>query len=198
MASINQGFLGRPLRGRFSTVLLRRYLTMMLCTVDFGMCSSCPIDPSDLPSFQRSTTRWRCRTLCSLVFRQSGASVGAQRWQTVDTGGAASGLAAAARSEWVEQYQSSKYIYQWARGRHEAFRIKKLHVQEASWYPNNFNSQIFISTPWTQQILVCCPWLAYYVWVFVCMILNQKTTDIKMTDYVKLKTNMLHVCALWT
>lgn len=99
MTSISQGFLGRPLRGRFSTVLLRRYLTMMLCTVDFGMCSSCPIDPSDLPSFQRSTTRWRCRTLCSLVFRQSGASVGAQRWQTVDTGGAASGLAAAASSE---------------------------------------------------------------------------------------------------
>lgn len=107
--SISQGFLGRPLRGRFSTVLLRRYLTMMLCTVDFGMCSSCPIDPSDLPSFQRSTTRWRCRTLCSLVFRQSGASVGAQRLQTVDTDGAASGLAAAASSEWVEQYQSSKY-----------------------------------------------------------------------------------------
>lgn len=85
---LNQGFLGRPLRGRFSTVLLRRYLTMMLCTVDFGMRSSCPIDPSDLPSFHRSTTRWRWRTSCSLVFRPREASVKAQRWQTVDTGGA--------------------------------------------------------------------------------------------------------------
>lgn len=66
-----QGFFGRPLRGRFSTVLLRRYLTMMLCTVDLGILSSCPMAPSDLPSFQRSTTRCRCITSCSLVFWQA-------------------------------------------------------------------------------------------------------------------------------
>ena len=68
-----QGFFGRPLRGRFSTVLLSRYLTMMLCTVDLGIRSSCPMAPSDLPSFQRSTTRCRCTTSCSLVFWQAAA-----------------------------------------------------------------------------------------------------------------------------
>lgn len=90
-----QGFFGRPLRGRFSTVLLRRYLTMMLCTVDFGILSSSPMAPSDLPSFQRSTTRCRCTTSCSLVFWKtpaaigppvapgSAASVGADKQQTV-------------------------------------------------------------------------------------------------------------------
>lgn len=98
-----QGFFGRPLRGRFSTVLLRRYLTMMLCTVDLGILSSCPMAPSDLPSFQRSTTRCRCITSCSLVFWQAAvgppaapqttppvapaaaaaASVGADKRQTV-------------------------------------------------------------------------------------------------------------------
>lgn len=71
-----QGFFGRPLRGRFSTVLLRRYLTMMLCTVDLGILSSCPMAPSDFPSFQRSTTRCRCTTSCSLVFWQTLAAVG--------------------------------------------------------------------------------------------------------------------------
>lgn len=95
IALSGQGFLGRPLRGRFSTVLLRRYLTMMLCTVDLGMWSSCPIDPSDLPSFHRSTTLWRCSTSCSLVFRQDGASVEAERGQTVDTGGVGSGQSVA-------------------------------------------------------------------------------------------------------
>ncbi len=97
-----QGFFGRPLRGRFSTVLLSRYLTMMLCTVDLGILSSCPMAPSDLPSFQRSTTRCRCTTSCSLVFWQAAvgppaapqpappvapaaaaASVGADKRQTV-------------------------------------------------------------------------------------------------------------------
>lgn len=98
-----QGFFGRPLRGRFSTVLLRRYFTMMLCTVDLGILSSCPMAPSDLPSFQRSTTRCRCTTSCSLVFWQAAvdppaapqatppvapaaaaaASVGADKRQTV-------------------------------------------------------------------------------------------------------------------
>lgn len=71
-----QGFFGRPLRGRFSTVLLSRYLTMMLCTVDLGILSSCPMAPSDLPSFQRSTTRCLCTTSCSLVFWQTPAAVG--------------------------------------------------------------------------------------------------------------------------
>lgn len=70
-----QGFFGRPLRGRFSTVLLSRYLTMMLCTVDLGILSSCPMAPSDLPSFHRSTTRCRCTTSCSLVFWQTPAAV---------------------------------------------------------------------------------------------------------------------------
>ncbi len=97
-----QGFFGRPLRGRFSTVLLSRYLTMMLCTVDLGILSSSPMAPSDLPSFQRSTTRCRCITSCSLVFWQAAvgppatphaappvapaaaaASVGADKRQTV-------------------------------------------------------------------------------------------------------------------
>ncbi|TNN71937.1 hypothetical protein EYF80_017725 [Liparis tanakae] len=100
--SFLHGFFGRPLRGRFSTVLLRRYLTMMLCTVDLGILSSCPMAPSDLPSFQRSTTRCRCTTSCSLVFWQAAfgppaaphaappvapaaaaASVGADKRQTV-------------------------------------------------------------------------------------------------------------------
>lgn len=71
--SPTQGFFGRPLRGRFSTVLLRRYFTMMLCTVDLGILSSSPMAPSDLPSFQRSTTRCRCTTSCSLVFWHAAA-----------------------------------------------------------------------------------------------------------------------------
>lgn len=71
-----QGFFGLPLRGRFSTVLLRRYLTMMLCTVDLGILSSSPMAPSDLPSFQRSTTRCRCTTSCSLVFWKTPAAIG--------------------------------------------------------------------------------------------------------------------------
>lgn len=75
-AFASQGFFGRPLRGRFSTVLLRRYLTMILCTVDLGILSSCPMAPSDFPSFQRSTTRCRCTTSCSLVFWQTLAAVG--------------------------------------------------------------------------------------------------------------------------
>lgn len=100
--SAPQGFFGRPLRGRFSTVLLSRYLTMMLCTVDLGILSSSPMAPSDLPSFQRSTTRCRCTTSCSLVFWKAAvgppaappaappvapaaaaASVGADKRQTV-------------------------------------------------------------------------------------------------------------------
>lgn len=76
---------------------------MMLCTVDLGILSSCPMAPSDLPSFQRSTTRCRCTTSCSLVFWQAAvdppaapqatppvapaaaaaASVGADKRQTV-------------------------------------------------------------------------------------------------------------------
>lgn len=74
--SVPQGFFGRPLRGRFSTVLLRRYFTIMLCTVDLGIFSSCPMAPSDLPSFHRSTTRCRCTTSCSLVFWQTPAAAG--------------------------------------------------------------------------------------------------------------------------
>lgn len=49
---------------------------MMLCTVDLGILSSSPMAPSDLPSFQRSTTRCRCTTSCSLVFWQTPVAVG--------------------------------------------------------------------------------------------------------------------------
>ncbi|KAJ8416651.1 hypothetical protein AAFF_G00325290 [Aldrovandia affinis] len=47
--------------------IMRRYFTMMLCTVDLGIRSSCPMAPSDLPSFHRSTTLPLLASLLSML-----------------------------------------------------------------------------------------------------------------------------------